>query len=100
MAYGGTIRAQDVASFLILDRRMPRSISFCIGKIADNLEYIASDYGFRPASLETARELADAAQSTPIEAIFAAGLHEYLQDTLTRFSGLGRQIERDFRFYE
>lgn len=100
MTYGNHIQARDVARFLILDRRMPRSISFCTAKIADNLGYLASEYGVRPESLDLARGLAEAGQTTTIEAIFTEGLHEYLQDTLTWLSRLGGQIEADFRFVE
>lgn len=100
MAYGNMPQASDVASFLILDGRMPRSIAFCASKMRDNLEYLASDYGIQPASLDLAKGLSDACASATIDEIINAGLHEYLQTTLSRLSALGQQIERDFRFYE
>ncbi|SPH24279.1 hypothetical protein DEA8626_03329 [Defluviimonas aquaemixtae] len=99
MTYGSMPQARDVACYLILDGRMPRSIAFSTGKIRDNLEYLSIDYGIQPPSLELARGLSDACASTSIEEIFHTGLHEYLQTTLFRLSALGKQIERDFRFY-
>ena len=35
-----------------------------------------------------------------IDDIFAAGLHEFITDFLSRNNALGRQIEADYRFYE
>ena len=50
----GDISPRGIAEFLILDRRLPRSLAFCATKIADNLGYLASDYGHRHACHDTA----------------------------------------------
>jgi hypothetical protein len=41
-------RSRDIADFLILDRRLPRSLAFCYHKLRDNLNYLAVDHGTRP----------------------------------------------------
>ena len=92
------MRPRDVAHFLILDRRMPRSLSFCVGKLRDNLAYLADDYGARMMSHELADELHRACAVQDIDVIINQGLHEYLQDFLGRLGALGRQIEVDYRF--
>jgi len=100
MVHGGQFSPRDIAEFMILDRRMPRSLYFSIGKIDDNMTYLARDYGERQASHEVLDDLKARFMSQDIEAIFDYGLHEYLQDLMAGLGELGRQIEVDYRFYE
>ena len=100
MAYGNAGSARDIAAFLILDRRMPRSLAFCVGKILDNLGYLINDYGMRNEAIDHAEALAADCLHAEIDEIFDQGLHEFLQDVLTRLALLGRQIEIDYRFSE
>lgn len=100
MAYGNAGSARDIAAFLILDRRMPRSLAFCVGKMVDNLGYLINDYGVRGQAIEHAEALAGDCMHTDIDSIFDQGLHEFLQDVLLRLGLLGKQIEADYRFSE
>ncbi len=100
MAYGSEVNARDIAQFLILDKRMPRSLNFCVTKIYSNLRYLAQDYHEDPASSKLAQSLVESFLHNDIEVVFEAGLHEYIQSVLTSLSVLGRQIEIDYRFYE
>ncbi|PTQ75534.1 putative alpha-E superfamily protein [Celeribacter persicus] len=100
MAYGSQVNARDIAQFLILDRRMPRSLNFCASKIHDNLRYLVSDYGEETPSFHMAQSLVDRFAHHDIDAVFESGLHEYIQSVLISFGQLGGQIEKDFRFYE
>jgi uncharacterized alpha-E superfamily protein len=45
LTYGQDARPRQIAQFLILDKRMPRSLAFCVDKLRDNLGYLAGDYG-------------------------------------------------------
>src|SRR6056297_3464871 len=47
MAVGPDVTPMGIAQFLILDKRMPRSLNFCCAKLRDNLNYLASDYDLR-----------------------------------------------------
>jgi len=100
MVYGSNATPRDIAQFLILDRRMPRSLAFCVNKIRGNLGYLAADYGVRPASCDMAEHLEQAHLSKDIGAIFEMGLHAFIQSFLMQLGELGRQIEIDYRFYE
>ncbi|MGR3363839.1 MAG: alpha-E domain-containing protein [Maritimibacter harenae] len=99
MAYGNQNNARDIAKFLILDKRMPRSLGFCVSKIRDNLNYLASDYDTRLPAHDIADQLANRLSSHDIDEIFEYGLHEYIQSVLNAIGELGRQIEQDYRFY-
>ena len=90
--------APAIASFLILDRRMPRSLSFCMGEIVANLGYLAEEYGERPASHDRADELHARLVNRDISSIFDEGLHEFLSSIIHHTANLGLQIEQDYRF--
>lgn len=100
MAYGPNINAHDIAQFLVLDKRMPRSLNFCASKIHDNLTYLGADYGAKLPSQDMAEALVNRFNAHDIEAVFEYGLHEYIQNVLGSLRQLGGQIEQDYRFYE
>jgi uncharacterized alpha-E superfamily protein len=98
MVHGRTQRAADIARFLILDARMPRSLAFCYAKIGSNLHYLHRDYGVRMPSQDLARDICHDLDTLTIEDIFENGLHEFLQGFLRRNSALAGQVETDYRF--
>ena len=100
MEYGNRVRPRDIAQFLILDRRMPRSLSFCTRKLRDNLGYLASGFAHQVPSLGKVSEIETRYMSFDIDAIFDFGLHQFVQKMIWHLGDLGRQIEIDFRFYE
>ncbi|MBP0484631.1 alpha-E domain-containing protein [Sagittula salina] len=100
MAYGAQTDPHDIAQFLILDRRMPRSLAFCIGKIIDNMAYLSADYGGQLPCCVMAEEVQQKYLRLSIDEVFEYGLHEYIQKMLGEMAALGRQIEIDYRFYE
>ncbi|MEM7073521.1 MAG: alpha-E domain-containing protein [Pseudomonadota bacterium] len=97
--YGQKVRPRDITTFLILDLRMPRSLNFCCSKLRDNLGYLATDYGARPASFGMADGLCRRFMSHDVDAIFEYGLHQYIQDIVSALYELGHQIEVDYRFF-
>jgi uncharacterized alpha-E superfamily protein len=99
LTYGQDARPREIAQFLILDKRMPRSLAFCADKIADNLGFLAQDYGTRMPVHDLADRLAEETLDQPIDAIFDAGLHEFIQDFLQATARIGSQTEVDYRFY-
>ncbi|MEM9394034.1 MAG: alpha-E domain-containing protein [Pseudomonadota bacterium] len=97
--YGPDIGPSEIAEFLILDGRLPRSLAFCASKIGDNLGYLKQQYGQHLPCHDTAEAVCTRMRASTIQMVFDGGLHEFLQDFL-RFNGmLGQQIEQDYRFY-
>ena len=96
---GPDIDPKGIAEFLILDGRMPRSLKFCMSKISDNLSYLEQDYGVELESLKVAKSQRANIGAGGIDAIFDAGLHEFLTQFLVDMAQLGTLIEQDFRFY-
>ncbi len=98
--YGSEVSPMSIADFLIRDRRLPRSLAFCSAKVADNLGYLATDYGTRHLCHDRVDDMTARFADCSIETIFDTGLHEFLRDFIDDNGALGAQIERDFRFYE
>jgi len=97
---GGDVSAMGIAEFLLLDRRLPRSLVFCCRKVCENLGYLADDYGVRHQSHDMADAIQTRLNGKSIDSIFESGLHEYIQAFIHDNNALGQQIERDYRFYE
>ena len=97
-AVDGDYTASAIANFLILDGRMPRSLSFGAAKIVDNLGYLASDYGTRMPSHDMADKLRARLKDRDIASIFDEGLHEFVASVMEDNARLGQQIEQDYRF--
>jgi len=96
---GGEVAPIGIAEFLIHDKRMPRSLTFSVTKLADNLGYLEREYGARHRSQDLVDRLRERLGSTGIDAIFEQGLHEFLVEFLADIAALGQQIERDYRFF-
>ena len=79
---------------------MPRSLAFCFGKLRVNLGYLTRNYGKQMPSAELVQQIEETCLSQDVEAIFEAGLHEFIQDVLNRIGQLGQQIQIDYRFNE
>ena len=100
MQYGAGGGPQEITQFLILDKRMPRSLAFCASKLKHNLRYLNSGETRALPSQKLVTELESAYLTHDVAAVFDYGLHEYIGAVLKRLSDLARQIEIDFRFYE
>ncbi|MGR3502778.1 alpha-E domain-containing protein [Pseudaestuariivita sp.] len=98
MAYGGDTQPRDIADFLIFDGRMPRSLTFCVRKLSENLGHIASTYGQATQSQSAADAMTAKLAAQSIQEVFESGLHEEVACFLRDLSALGRQIENDYRF--
>ncbi|WP_204112339.1 alpha-E domain-containing protein [Shimia biformata] len=100
MTHGQRTGPSEIAQFMILDQRMPRSLRFCCSKIASNLDFLEKDYGEEKPSGSLARTLHGRFKGLTIAEVFDHGLHEYIEDFLRDLGALSSRIEIDYRFYE
>ena len=91
--------ATSVARFLILDRRLPRSLVFSIANSVTHLCNLAEDYGDRHACHDHAEHMLANLRSRDIASIFEEGLHEFITGFINDNNALGLLIERDYKFY-
>ncbi len=97
--YEADYRPTNIADFLILNRRMPRSLTFCSRMINESLNYLAEEYGERHECHATMEEILSTLKPGSIGEIFEEGLHEFLSAFIRRNNALGSQVARDYGFY-
>jgi uncharacterized alpha-E superfamily protein len=96
--YDVQYRPLNIADFLILNDRMPRSLQFSYGRIMTSLEHLAKDYGVTHGCHETAARIQRTLADNSVERIFKHGLHEFLTDFITCNNSLGVEIAQAYNF--
>lgn len=96
----GRASPMGIADFLIFDPRMPRSLRYSVTKIRSNLHMLKEDYQDHHACHDTVEKIDRSLTRSNVEAVFDAGLHEFLTEFLRDTSKLGREIEADYKFLE
>ncbi|MFW8644606.1 alpha-E domain-containing protein [Rhizobium beringeri] len=72
---------------------------YCYEKIVSNLGYLAQDYEERLPAHDTADAIRKTLQTRAIRDIMDQGLHEFLEDFVSRNNKLGAEISDGYRFY-
>ena len=97
--YDADYRPTNIADYLILDSRMPRSLGFCYRNISDSLAYLETEYGMTHPCHTTVAKTLGKLTGGSIKDIFDRGLHEFLSEFISDNNLLGDQIAEDYRFY-
>lgn len=97
--YEAEYKPSNIADFLILNGRMPRSLAYCYDKIVSNLGYLEREYGESHAAHTTARDTLGYLRSRNIKDVMDQGLHEYIEDFIGHNNRLGQEISDGYRFY-
>lgn len=87
-----------VADMLILRTEVPRSLAGAIDEVVQHLAYIGKRLGRQGEADRLARRCQTTLSRTSIDAVFAQGLHEYLEAFVVEASHLDRAIAQQFRF--
>lgn len=88
----------NIADYLILNGRMPRSLRYCYTRVVASLGHLAKDYGVTHSCHVTAAGIHRMLDENTVERIFKSGLHEFLTDFITRNNGLGVDIAEAYNF--
>lgn len=97
-AHDGPATGPALAEFLILSRRMPRSLAFCCQKLIENIGHLSDDYGSEPPSAALAASLLDHCTHRAANRLIGDGLHDFLVTFVAGMGELSRQITVDYRF--
>lgn len=98
--YDSEYKPANIAHFLILNRRMPRSLAFCYETINGNLAHLARDYGSQIPAHETAARTRNMLLNTSIDAVMEDGLHEFLEAFILSNDTLASEISDGYRFFK
>ncbi|WP_027144961.1 alpha-E domain-containing protein [Mesorhizobium sp. WSM3626] len=97
--YDADYKPTNIADYLILNVRMPRSLTFCYRFLAEHLKFLSDDYGEPHACHATAEKTQAMLRAGSIKDIFDAGLHEFLAGFIRDNTRLGDEIAQNYRFY-
>jgi uncharacterized alpha-E superfamily protein len=89
----------NIADYLILNARMPRSLAFCYRGIAASLNQLEDAYGERHACHEMVDKMLAKLEVGSIRDVFDTGLHEFLDGFIADNNRLGDQVADAYRFY-
>lgn len=77
-AYGGELSATQIAHFLILNPKFPRSLLSCCVEVNEHLDHLARMYDRSTTAQEAARKLLGELAEATMADVFDEGLHEFL----------------------
>jgi len=96
----GSMDARGIASFLILDGRFPRSLTFCYEKLRSNMAGLAREYGGETRAHELLRNTGSRLHQTSIDRIVESGLHEFIVEFIACNLDVASAVAQDYRFTE
>ena len=82
--------------FLIFDKRMPRSLSFCYKEISSNLHDLEMAYGRQYNAGDIARALAQTIKDGEQNNIHLSNLHDFITSFISTNNQLSLTIAKDF----
>lgn len=97
--YEAEYKPTNIAEYLILNVRMPRSLTFSYRFLAEHLQFLGDDYGARHQAQEIAERTYAKLRGVEIKEILDSGLHEFLADFIRDNNRLGDQVAQDFGFH-
>ncbi len=97
-AYDSAYNASDIADFLILNRKMPRSLAYCYQIIGESLAELEDVYGSRHSCHDQAERIRSGFSVGSIQDIFDRGLHEFLSAFIEDNNRVSMEIAEAYRF--
>ena len=96
--YREAVKPWLVADLLIFNDRMPRSLACCYDTIVELLDYLGSGSGRRGPAHRQASQVQLQLHEGDIKAVFASGLHEFIERFIIDNNRLGGAIAEQFAF--
>ncbi|WP_425624776.1 alpha-E domain-containing protein [Agrobacterium radiobacter] len=96
--YDGQYKSRNVADYLILNGRMPRSLQFCYRNIVQHLSYLSEDYGTDRSCHHVTADTLAMLKDKAVDQIFELGLHEFLTDFIKENNRLRNEITENYNF--
>lgn len=96
--YKDHYRPWNIAEYLILNWQMPRSLRACYDELMTSLNDLSAYYGQRHACHTTVASTRDTLMEGDIKTIFQSGLHEFVEEFISRNNRLGADISAAYHF--
>ncbi len=100
MVHGTDYTAANVADFLILDGRMPRSIAHCTSRASKHIAHLQREHGGeRIIASDRMDALNERLKGGTIDSILDAGLHEFLLAVMANSVAISDSVAEAYRFH-
>jgi uncharacterized alpha-E superfamily protein len=96
--YRESLKPWLIADLLILNDAMPRSLASSYGNVTLHLDKLSKTYGRKGEAQRMARAIHSDFRNRDIESIFQSGLHEFVEDFISRNNKLGGTIAEQYLF--
>lgn len=96
--YKENVKPWRIAHYLILNKQLPRSLSYAYEELNRALEGLRALYGSTFACQSLAADTCRMLELTDVNQIFQTGLHEFLQDFIAQNNRLGSEISEAYHF--
>jgi uncharacterized alpha-E superfamily protein len=96
--YRDAVKPWLVADLLIFNARMPRSLACCYETIVLLLDHLGAGSGRRGPAHRLAAQIQLDLRESDIKAVFASGLHQFVERFIVDNNGVGLAIAEQFAF--
>lgn len=96
----GRMDARSIAEFLILDDRFPRSLSFCVEAMRQNLTALARLHGVEGPAHVMVEQAAYRLDEKTVDDVFDQGLHQFITEFIRTNQALANCIADQYRFVQ
>jgi uncharacterized alpha-E superfamily protein len=96
--YRDSVKPWLVADLLIFNTRMPRSLTCCYEHIVELIDKLGAGTGRRGPATRIASQMQLQLRESDIAAVFASGLHEFIEAFIVDNNRLGAAIADQFAF--
>src|SRR3954447_20544373 len=90
--YDAEYKPTNIADYLILNTRMPRSLAFCYRGLVSSLGLLAQEYKMRHPCHDMVERTLGKLEVGSIKDVFDTGLHEFLDGFIADNDRLGHQV--------
>ena len=94
----GRLKPNEISDFLIFDKRMPRSISFCYRELNENLNDLAITYDRSYDSSKLSNKLLSDLNVSSVANVHTVDLRNFISNLIIQINNLNQKISNDFNF--
>ena len=94
----GRLKPNEISDFLIFDKRMPRSIFFCVKELKENLDDLAVTYSKPYDSSKLSNKLFSDLNVSSVANENKIDLRNFISNLIIQINTLNQKISNDFNF--
>ncbi|MDY8110404.1 alpha-E domain-containing protein [Fulvimarina sp. 2208YS6-2-32] len=97
--YDANYTAPNIIDFLMLNKRMPRSLGHCYHMLREAMSYLDQNTDARNPSAKRVNEIYDRLSALTVREVLDSGLHEFLEAFIIDNNSVAALIAENYRFY-